>query len=48
MSPRHHAETYFATCDDDGTGYRDPADLAHELDRRDDSDACAMCDADDE
>lgn len=41
MSPRHYPESFFAPRDDDGTDYRDPADLAYELDR-DDSDACAM------
>jgi hypothetical protein len=49
MSPRHNPEEFFALCaSDDGTGFVDPADLAYELDRRDNSDACAMCAADDE
>lgn len=43
MSPRHNPEEFAAIrANDDDTGYLDPADLAFALDRRDDSDACAM------
>jgi len=43
MNYRHDPEAFFSPRDDDGTGYRDGADLAFALDRRDDSDACALC-----
>ena len=38
MNFRHDPEAMPAR-EDDGTGYLDPADIAYELDRRDDSDA---------